>query len=273
MRSIPQLAVDFVAGQEDLRLKAYADPASDRGRELLKRAADRAPGWQSLSGEPWTIGYGHTGGVVEGQTCGKGQAVLWLASDMQIAQRKLYAALKPDVIDCLNDHQWSALLSFTFNVGLAPSWTICKLLNAKKFDQAADQLTRFVNANGQRMNGLVNRRAAEFVLFHQGDAVNEELPSSVTRGVGVTPPTPEVRKPWFQSKTLWAGVMTAAGGGTDLATKAQSGALTVQGIVAPQAYHNPWLGKLLGFVSVLIVAAGVAIVVFKLLEQRARTHQ
>lgn len=69
------------------------------------------------------------------------------------------------------------------------------------------------------------------------------------------------------------GVGTAALGGTDLATKVQSGATTVQGLVAPQAYHSPFLDKLLGSVSILIVGAGIAIVVFKLLEQRARTHQ
>lgn len=253
MRPIPPLAVEFVSRWEGYSAKAYPDPATN--------------------GEPFTIGFGHTGGVKPTDKCTKAQALAWLASDMQIAVGKLYGVLKPEIIDCLDDHQWSALLSFAYNLGAGKKWEIWRLLNAKRFDQAAQQITRFNKANGQVMQGLINRRNAELALFLQGTAVAGDLPSSVTRAPGVTPPTPETKKPWFQSKTLWTGVLTAAGGGTDLATKAQSGALTVQGIVAPQAYHNPWLGKLLGFVSVVIVGCGVAIVVFKLLEQRARTHQ
>ena len=248
-RPIPPSAIAFVAKHEGLRLKAYLDSAN-------------VP----------TIGYGHTEGVKLGQTCTKAQATLWLAGDMQIAQRKLYGVLKPEIIDELTEAQWSALLSFAFNLGAKPNWTIWKLLNERKFDQAADQFSRFINAGGVKVQGLVTRRADEFKLWHS-DAPGDDVPSTFTRGVGITPPTPEVRKPWFQSKTLWAGVTTAAAGGTDLATKLQTGATTVQGIVAPQAYHNPWLGKVLGFASVVIVACGIAVVVFKLLEQRARTHQ
>lgn len=246
MRPIPKLAVDFVSKWEGYSAKAYPDPAT--------------------GGEPWTIGFGRAHGVKPGDKTTKAQALVWLAEDMQIAQQKLYGVLKPEVIDCLNDHQWSALLSFAYNVGASPSWSIWKLLNGKKFDAAADQLTRFVNANGAKMQGLVNRRADEFVLFHQGDAATEALPSSVTRGVGVTPPTPETKKPLWKSKTLWTGGgVTAAG--------IVNGAQTVQGIAAPQAYHNPWLGKLVALTAVLIVIGGIAIVWFKAMEQRAETHQ
>lgn len=243
MRAIPPLAVEFVATHEGLRTKAYLDSAN-------------IP----------TIGYGHIEGVKLGQTCTKAQAAAWLAQDMQIAVSKLYGVLKPEIIEtCLTESQWSALLSFVFNVGAKPDWTIWKLLNAKKFDQAADQLSRFINAGGARVQGLVNRRAEEFKLWHR-DAPADDVPSTFTRGVGVTPPTSEAKKPLWQSKTLWTGGgVTAAG--------LVNGAQTVQGIAAPQAYHNPWLGKLVALTAVLIVIGGVLIVWFKAMEQRAETHQ
>jgi lysozyme len=244
MRPIPQSAVEFVAAHEGIRTLAYKDSA----------------------GIP-TIGYGHIEGVKMGDRCTKAQALAWLAADMQIAVRKLYGVLKPEVIDCLNDQQWSALLSFVFNVGAGKTWTIWKLLNDRKFDQAADQLSRFINAGGQKVPGLVNRRADEFKLFHSGDQNNSApVPSSVTREVGMTPPTPSAEKPLAQSKTLWAGGVVAAGG-------VVQGAQQVQALVAPQAANNEWLQKLAGFVAVVIVLAGIAIVVFKAMEQRARTHQ
>ncbi len=242
MRSIPQIAVDFVARFEGLRTKAYLDSAN-------------IP----------TIGYGHIEGVKLGQSCTKPQAMRWLTEDMRIAQGKLHGVLKPEIIAELSEGQWAALLSFVFNVGAKPNWTIWKLLNDRKFDQAADQLSRFINAGGARVQGLVNRRAEEFKLWHS-DAPEDDLPSNFTRGVGVTPPTPEAKKPLWKSKTLWTGGGVAGAG-------LVQGAQTVQGIVAPQAYHSPWLMKLVGLTAILIVIGGVLIVLFKALEQRAETHQ
>jgi len=244
MRPIPQVAVDFVARYEGFRAKAYLCPA----------------------GVP-TIGYGHTEGVQMGDTCTKAQALKWLAEDMRIAQGKLYGVLKPEIIDALTDNQWSALLSFVFNLGAAKSWTIWKLLNAREFDKAADQLSRFINAGGKKVQGLVNRRADEFKLWHTDAPAtsDEKIPSTVTRGVGVTPPTPETDKPLVQSKTLWTGGVVAAGG-------VVQGAQQVQALVAPQANNHEWLQKLAGFVAVVIVVAGLAIMVFKAMEQRRRKH-
>jgi len=244
-RAIPKFAVDFVADQEGVELTAYQDVVGI-----------------------WTIGAGHIEGVKKGDKCTRAQALKWLAADMVIAQRKLYGVLKPEIIDCLTEQQWAALLSFVFNLGAKKDWTIWKLLNDGKFDQAADQLSRFINAGGKKVQGLVNRRADEFKLWHSGDPNSHAVavPSAVTREVGMTPPTPAAEKPLAQSKTLWAGGVVAAGG-------VVQGAQQVQALVAPQAANHEWLQKMAGFVAVVIVLAGIAIIVFKLLDQRAKVHQ
>lgn len=49
---------------EGLRLTAYPDPESPRGKQLALPPKHRAPGWATLSGSPWTIGFGHCGAEV-----------------------------------------------------------------------------------------------------------------------------------------------------------------------------------------------------------------
>lgn len=59
--------IDALARDEGLRLKAYPDPRSALAQACIKARIDftrnyRAlPGWEKLSGAPWTIGCGHTG--------------------------------------------------------------------------------------------------------------------------------------------------------------------------------------------------------------------
>ena len=71
----------------------------------------------------------------------------------------------------LNEDQFSALVAFTFNVGrnnLATS-TLRKVLLAKEYDEAPDQIRRWNKAtvNGEKvvLDGLVRRRNAEALLF------------------------------------------------------------------------------------------------------------
>lgn len=190
MRPIPENAVDFTTEHEGLRLKAYPDPAS--------------------GGDPWTIGYGHTGPEVRpGMTISQAQAKAYLRQDLRTAASRIYSRIGT-VADELTDNQYAALLSFVFNVGANPSWTIWKVLKARQFDQVPAQLMRFVNAAGKRMKGLVNRRTAECALWASDDAGDDVLPSSVTRSTP-TPPTPTDSKPLLRSKSF---MTTAATGGT-----------------------------------------------------------
>lgn len=196
MRAVPAGAARFTSGFEGWEANAYPDPASPLGREKQKPLAKRVVGWERLSGEPWTIGYGHTGGVKPGDKVDKAMALMLLVEDLKAAARRIYKRIG-DVVYDLTENQYIALLDFTFNLGdgnpKKPEWTIWKLLRARKFDQIPGELNRFVNAGSpaKKMNGLVRRRAEEVKLWavDEPGSTEDELPSSVTRATP-TPPTP-----------------------------------------------------------------------------------
>lgn len=79
----------------------------------------------------------------------------------------LAAALDPKV--ALNENQWAALVSWTFNegCGAAETSTLVKRLNAgdKPETVAAAELPKWVYAGGHELPGLVRRRNAEIELF------------------------------------------------------------------------------------------------------------
>lgn len=132
---------------EGCRLTAYPDPGS--------------------GGEPWTIGYGHTGGVVAGQTCTLEQAKSWLIEDMQ----KAVTAVEGIVTVPLSDAEESALVDFVFNLGggnLSHS-TLLRKLNAGDFAGAEAEFGKWNHASGRVLAGLTRRRAAEAAMFQQGE--------------------------------------------------------------------------------------------------------
>lgn len=92
------------------------------------------------------------------------QADRWLAYDLE----EFESAVKDAVKIPVNSNQFSALVSFAFNVGknaLRES-TLLALLNAGNFQGAADQFLRWnKGGGGQVMEGLKRRRAAERQLF------------------------------------------------------------------------------------------------------------
>lgn len=236
MRAIPARAVDFVAEHEGLRLTSYLCPAG-----------------------VWTVGYGSTRGVTAGMRITKAEARKRLAADLKDAAAKLHGVVKREVIDELSEAQYVALLSFTFNLGANSTWTIWKLLNARKFDAVPAQLARFVNADGKRLQGLVNRRNAEAALWDEhGEA--DELPSSFTRAEP-TPPTPEPTTPIAKSGTGLTGAAQLVGG-------VSAGALAVQQTVAPHAQSAEVLGKVVAALAVFMAICGVALLAIKWLEKR-----
>lgn len=67
----------------------------------------------------------------------------------------------------LNQDQFDALVSFTFNLGegnLKQS-TLLKKVNAGDFAGAAKEFPRWNKADGKVLAGLVRRRASEALLF------------------------------------------------------------------------------------------------------------
>jgi lysozyme len=111
----------------------------------------------------WTIGWGHTLGVVPYQTCTTADADGWFTQDTQAACN----AVNRTVDVALSQNQFDALVSFTFNVGMGSEAhsTLVKVLNQGHYDQAADQFLVWNHVNGVPNAGLTRRRAAERALF------------------------------------------------------------------------------------------------------------
>lgn len=129
----------------------------------------------------WTIGWGHAiawqGQWLRGEN-NRAQALALYPGGISLEQAT--ALLHADLINAgrdvslvvavpVNDNQFGALVSFTFNLGIGNlrSSTLLKLLNAGDYAGAAEQFPRWNKANGQVLPGLVKRRAAEQQLFLQ----------------------------------------------------------------------------------------------------------
>lgn len=111
----------------------------------------------------WTIGYGSTGGHVKrGLTITQDQAEGLLRSDLRRFEDAV-AKLAPGA----TDNQFSALVSFAFNVGIdaLKKSTLLKLHKAGDYEGAAEQFPRWNKAGGKVLPGLVKRRAAEAALY------------------------------------------------------------------------------------------------------------
>lgn len=129
-----------------------------------------------------TIGYGHTssaGGVkvYAGQTITKAQAEAILADDLSRVENDVNRLAKVP----LNQNQFDALVSFHFNTGALGKSSALKYLNEGNYEEAANRLALYTRANGQVLQGLVSRRAAEKALFLGQTKV---VPPKPTKGVG-----------------------------------------------------------------------------------------
>lgn len=116
----------------------------------------------------WTIGYGHTSEagpptVYQGLRITAAEAEEILRRDLGIFERGVQNA----VLVPLNGNQFSALVSFAFNVGVGAleRSTLLAVLNERDYAGAADQLLRWVTDGVRPLPGLVRRRDAERALF------------------------------------------------------------------------------------------------------------
>lgn len=243
MRAIPAIAATFVAAHEGLRLEAYRDPAG-----------------------VWTIGFGHTGGgeaggVRAGRRISRLEAEALLAEDLAIAGSRLAVRIGA-VVDDLTEPQYSALLSFVFNVGADPKWTIWKRLRARQFDQVPLELMKFVNAGGRKLNGLVARRAEECKLWAQAEPGSsaEPVSSGVTREAP-TPPTAADPVPPQKSPTVLTGALGAAAA-VPVAANAVTDAME------PYRAASPWVAQALALVATLAALAAVTVAALTWLKAR-----
>jgi lysozyme len=140
MRNITMQGLALIEAYEGCRLGAYQD-----------------------TGGVWTIGYGHTHGVKEGDICDRATAEQWLREDIASAE----TAVSHLVTVPLTDNQFSALVSFVFNVGFVrfAKSTLLRRLNEGNYGVVPGQMHLWVFDNGRRVAGLARRRAAEAALW------------------------------------------------------------------------------------------------------------
>lgn len=138
---------------------------SDNGIELLKRFEGyREQAYRCPAGV-WTIGYGHTGGVYEGQVCTREQAERWLREDLKNAENAVNA-LEPS--RPLRQNEFDALVSFVYNLGagnFSGSTLRRKVLANPDNPSIRDEFGKWIYADGRIQPGLVTRREAEADLY------------------------------------------------------------------------------------------------------------
>jgi lysozyme len=137
---------------------------SQKGIDLIKQFEGCVLTAYKCPSGVWTIGYGHTDGVNQGQKITRKQAETFLKSDLKIYEN----AVTKYVTAPLNQNQFDALVSFCYNcgVGAFKSSTLRKKLNARNYDGAAQEFARWNKSGGRVLNGLTRRRAAEKALFN-----------------------------------------------------------------------------------------------------------
>ncbi len=137
-------ALDLLKGFEGLRLKAYEDRAG-----------------------VWTIGYGHTRGVKEGQLITEYQAEQLLLSDVEICEEAILRHVDAPLRQC--EHE--ALVSLIFNIGAGAfaTSTLRTKLNDRDKLGAALQFTRWnkITVKGKKVvdDDQTARRTRELVHF------------------------------------------------------------------------------------------------------------
>ena len=116
----------------------------------------------------WTIGFGTTKypngvRVKKGDTCTLEQAKEYMRHDLIEFEHTVNSSVRVP----LNQNQFDALVSLAYNIGSSAfkSSTLVKKLKLGDYQGAASQFDVWVNAGGKRMQGLVNRRDKEKLLF------------------------------------------------------------------------------------------------------------
>ena len=132
--------IDLIKHFEGCELKAYICPAN-----------------------VWTIGYGHTKGVLDGDVITETQAHEMLVEELIEYENYINNA----VTVSLNQNQFDAMVSWVYNLGSGNlnSSTLLKVLNSGDYAGVPEQIMRWNKAGGKVLAGLTKRRQAEADLF------------------------------------------------------------------------------------------------------------
>lgn len=196
--ALNQASIDLIKEFEGWRADAYVDPAT--------------------SGEPITIGYGHTSAaglpkVKLGMTITKTQGEEILRRDLEDVERTVDSLVRVPI----NENQRGALVSFTYNLGggnFAKS-TLLKKVNAKDFPGAAGEFKKWNKAAGKVMAGLTRRRSAEAKLFSTPVAATAEPETVIIKSPAGPPIVTTPAQPQGNGKliTVLASLVIGLGAG------------------------------------------------------------
>lgn len=223
-----------------------------RGLAMIRQFEGfRAQAYQDVGGV-WTIGYGFTEGVQEGQHMTRAQADARLATELLRYEAAVLAACKVEP----NQNQFDALVSLAWNIGpgaMAKS-SVIKAHNRGDTQAAARAFGLWNKAGGKEWPGLVRRRAAEAAIYLEPmiGALPQAMPQQVD----------EPREP-ARSRTIAGQVAvtagTAAASAVEVLTKdLQTAQTTLQPLVD--------MAPVLKWAFVAVVLAGVALTVWARLD-------
>ena len=137
---------------------------SQKGIDLIKRFEGFSPVAYLCPAGVWTIGYGHTAGVQEGDSIDGDTAEDYLREDLTSAEGAVEKYVKVPLKQC----QFDALVSFAYNLGAGNlySSTLLKMVNRNPDDPSIRQeFEKWVYADGRVLQGLVDRRKAEADMY------------------------------------------------------------------------------------------------------------
>ena len=146
---------------------------SDKGLDLIKHFEGCELEAYKCAAGVWTIGYGYTKDVQEGDKWDKEKAEFMLWRELEDEYEQYINDL---VTVPMNQCQFDALVSWVYNLGPAnlKSSTLLKCLNLGDYNGVPEQIKRWNKAtvNGKRevLPGLTRRREAEAKMFEGENA-------------------------------------------------------------------------------------------------------
>tara|TARA_R100001377_G_scaffold46650_1_gene26845 strand:+ start:424 stop:867 length:444 start_codon:yes stop_codon:yes gene_type:complete len=136
---------------------------SEEGKALIKKFEGCELESYRCSANVLTIGYGHTKGVSDGDSCTQDEADQMLTDDLEEFEGYVDKLVTVD----LEQNEFDALVAWTFNLGPTNlrSSSLLAALNEGKKSEVPAQIKRWNKAGGNVLKGLIRRREAESLLW------------------------------------------------------------------------------------------------------------
>jgi lysozyme len=140
--------------------------------DLVPPVRGKYPEWKGQKPKgTLTIGYGHTNAAKDPLKCTLGtkvtmaQALTILSVDLGPCEDIANKLVKVPI----TQHQFDALVSFSFNTGKLANTGLLKKLNDKNYAAVPAEFMKWTKSKGKELKGLVRRRKAEVALWSKPD--------------------------------------------------------------------------------------------------------